>query len=318
MTRTAFWNVVLSLIAALSGGMSDVGFADGTPMRRVLVIGMDGTRPDAIAAAKTPHLDRLIAAGAFSDTTQILGDRYQENDTVSGPGWSSFLTGVWADKHGVNNNSFQGKNYGKYPHFFTLLKQQFPQARTGSFIDWTPIDEHIVSDADVRKSHPAHGADEYTAADKLVMADAVAFLREDDPHAVMAYFGAIDETGHKHGFHPSVPQYVQAIETVDSHIGALLDAMTSRPRFADENWLVIVSTDHGGLGTGHGGGHKVPEIRTTFLIVSGSGVSPGKITEPTFVVDVVGTALVHLGCELKPEWELDGRPIGLAVPAKRN
>ena len=90
--------------------------------QRVLVIGIDGVRPDALAVAQTPNLDRLVRAGAFADTTQILGTRYSKSNTISGPGWSSILTGVWADKHGVHDNEFKGKNYKQFPHFFQRLK----------------------------------------------------------------------------------------------------------------------------------------------------------------------------------------------------
>lgn len=69
----------------------------------MLYLGIDGARFDALQAATTPTL----AAGIHSDTCLILGDRYRENDTISGPGWSTILTGVWADKHGVNDNSFK-------------------------------------------------------------------------------------------------------------------------------------------------------------------------------------------------------------------
>ena len=127
----------------------------------------------------------------------------------------------------------------------------------------------------------------------------------------MVYFGAVDETGHKHGFHPDVPQYVAAIEQVDEHVGEVLTAMRSRPNFEREDWLVVVSTDHGGKGTGHGDGHKVPEILTTFIIVSGQSATKGRISQPTYVVDVPVTGLVHLGVKLDPEWKLDGKPVGL-------
>ena len=74
---------------------------------------------------------------------------------------------------------------------------------------------------------------------------------------------------------------------------------------------MIVCTDHGGRATNHGGGHEFPEITETFLIVSGPSASTGESTEPTRQVDVVATALTHLRVPLKPEWKLDGRPVGL-------
>src|SRR2546421_548022 len=56
--------------------------------RHVLLIGIDGTRPDALLAAKPPNLSALIAEGTFSDKAQA-GDI-----TNSGPGWATVLTGT--------------------------------------------------------------------------------------------------------------------------------------------------------------------------------------------------------------------------------
>lgn len=285
-------------------------FADDVPTNRLLVIGIDGCRPDALAAAQTPNLDALIKAGAFTDKTQILGDRYRDNDTISGPGWSSFLTGVWADKHGVNDNSFAGKNYEPFPHFFRRIKDRWPKARTGSFVDWEPIDTHIVEAADVRVVHPAKGAINYAENDIVLAREASQFLSSGEPHVAMVYFGAVDETGHAHGFHSNVPEYMHAIETVDERVGEVVRAMKQRANYAKENWLVVVSTDHGGKDKGHSDGHKVPEILTTFLIVSGPSSAKGKIDQPTFIVDVTATGLAHLGVEI-PAY-MDGRAVGLA------
>ena len=83
----------------------------------LLVIGIDGLRPDAMQQAKTPNIDTLIQNGAVSFQCQFLGERYRKND-VTAPGWSSVLTGVWADKHGVQANSFKVKHFGTYPHLF--------------------------------------------------------------------------------------------------------------------------------------------------------------------------------------------------------
>lgn len=285
--------------------------AEETPRNRVLIIGIDGIRRDALLQVAAPNLQGLIERGAFATNTEILGERYDKNDTISGPGWSSFLTGVWADKHGVHDNSFAGKNYQHFPHIFARVKQQFPTAQTASFVDWEPIDTHIVSAADIRKVYPARGAAGYTEKDREITRDAAKLLREGDPHLVFTYLGAVDETGHKFGFHPSVNEYMESIRTVDAHVGTLLQAMKSRENYAHENWLVLVSTDHGGVGLGHGSGHQQPEIRNTFLIVSGSNVVPGIIETQTYLVDLPVTALVHLGVIIDPAWQLDGRAVGL-------
>lgn len=528
------------------------------PAGRVLIIGSDGTRPDAIAKANTPNLDKLIREGAFTDTADILGKRYDKNNTISGPGWSSILTGVWADKHGVHDNSFQGRNYELFPHFFKRLKSAYPDAQTVSLVSWPPVHEFILTDADIEKveplprskgelidlkasadkvqintrdgewhhllatrdesavrlyldgklvgevsadldpfdltgefyflgrdtrkgktrfkgelddirlwqraltegeisassqgkpvsnrngliaeytftssappssalngnlpelrnsaspqqgtlnasiypanqqgrdtkktlsvtggilSLPADGADDQglrvqitpelrrvtqgpftiearfrttdtgrnilfgnygkdhghlnlelhegntvrlyldpqnprksnnldreAQRDKIMAENAARILREEDPTAMFVYFHQGDATGHSIGFSPEIPEYVRAIENIDACVGTVLKGLQSRKNYKDENWLVIVCTDHGGYLKGHGGGHNNPEIRNVFLIVSGPAAKVGRIEEQAYLVDVTGTALTHLLGKIDPRWQIDGKAVGL-------
>ena len=285
--------------------------AEAAPRKKVLVIGIDGCRTDALKEADTPQLDRLIANGVLVENTSILGERATGSDTVSGPGWSSILTGVWADKHGVKDNKFAGADYHAYPHFFRRVKDARPTAFTASIVTWEPIHERIVTAADAALVFPSDKLEQYAVNDVKVAAEAKTLLETKDPDAVFLYFGVVDETGHTHGFHPTVKPYVNAISTTDTRVGIVLDALRARPTYADEDWLVIVCTDHGGRGTSHGKCHEYPEVRNVFLIVSGPSVVKQPVEQPTFLVDVPATALTHLGVAIDPKWKLDGRPVGL-------
>jgi predicted AlkP superfamily pyrophosphatase or phosphodiesterase len=296
---------LLILVVAATGAPAE------PPVKKLLLIGIDGCRFDAVTAADTPHLDTLIRTGAFTAEAQILGMRYFRNDTVSGPGWSSILTGVWADKHGVDDNKFTRPNYDQYPHFFARLKQRHPQARTVSLVTWTPIEERMVRSADVHEAFASNNAEEYIAGDARAARRAAELLEHADPTAMFLYLGQVDETGHKHGFHPSVRPYLDAIERVDTLMGDVLAAIRRRQTYAAEDWLVIVTSDHGGRGTDHSKGHQVPEIRNSFLIVSGPSAARGRLEGPVYIVDAPVTGLVHLGVELDEAWQLDGRPVGL-------
>ena len=301
------WYFLLVVIVLL---MASAASAEDAARKKVLLFGIDGCRPDALRTAETPHLDQLIREGAFADDTQILGERYRDNDTVSGPGWSSILTGVWADKHGVNGNEFRQPNYEEYPHFFRRIKDAQPSAFTASLATWAPITEKIVTAADVSRQL-REPKESYGKGDEAVAAEAVRLLREENPTAMFVYLGNVDETGHVHGFHPSVEPYVTEIETVDRLVGTVLQALRERPSYGEEDWLILVGTDHGGQGTGHGNGQNVPEILNGFLIASGPAAARGKIEQPTYIVDIVPTALAHLGIDIDPAWKLDGRPVGL-------
>jgi predicted AlkP superfamily pyrophosphatase or phosphodiesterase len=264
------------------------------PSKKVLIIGIDGCRPDALLAAKAPHLHRLIETGAFSDRART-GDI-----TVSGPGWASLLTGVWRDKHGVRDNNFEGANFRAYPDVLARVKQARPAAFVASVVHWAPIRTKIVTAADQTSAHKTD-AEVARVAGKL--------LAERDPDVLFVHFDDVDHAGHAHGFSPTEPKYVAAITTVDGLVGQLLDAVKRRKGRAAEDWLILVSTDHGGSGKSHG--KDIPEHRTIFLIVHGSAAVPGRITPPPAIVDVAPTALRHLGVPVDPAWKLDGRAVGL-------
>ena len=276
---------------------------------RVLFLGIDGCRYDCLDKAQAPHLKRLRDAGCYADDTLIQGARYKASDTVSGPGWSSLLTGVWADKHGVDDNRFSAPDFDRDPLSFPRLRPADPQAETAAFSNWPPISEAIVCDADLNLKF---GTEEhYARGDRDTAAAAVDSLRRGNPRAVFAYFGQVDAHGHEFGFSSESPQYMAAIERADALVGTVIDALVRRTNYKDENWLVLVSTDHGGFNNDHRNGHNKPQVMRGFTIVSGAAAARGKLTEQTYIVDVPVTALTHLGVKIKPEWELDGRAVGL-------
>ncbi len=301
----ACWLVVLAAVQS-----APVVAEDEVLRRKVLILGIDGCRTDALLAAETPNIDDLKKNGIWSDQVHILASQDSSADTVSGPGWSNLLTGVWPQKHGVTNNKFKGRKLDDYPHFFRRLKESRPQAVTVSLESWGAIHGLIVRDADVsqwlRKEKES-----YSDGDRKVTLRACRLLADSDPDAMFVYLGNVDATGHEEGFHPSVKSYMAAIETVDRQIGEILRALRARSHYRLEDWLILVCTDHGGEGKEHGDGHKNPNITTVFMIVSGPSAERGKLDRVAYQVDVAATALAHLGVPIRKEWKLDGKPVGL-------
>jgi len=262
--------------------------------RKVLIIGVDGCRPDCLLAAETPNYKALGKNGLLLDEAQT-GDI-----TVSGPGWSSMLTGVWRGKHGVRANDFQGSDFERYPHFFTRLREVSPDLKLYSTSNWDPIDKKILSGASASRDFQD---------DDGVEKQAIEYLAIPDADIVFAAFDDVDHAGHATGFSRANPKYLSAIETIDARVGRILAALKSRPSYAKESWLILSTTDHGGSGTGHG--QNIPEHRTIFLLVSGDDVAKVRPTLPAAVVDVPALVAAHLGVVPKPEWGWDGVPVGL-------
>ena len=262
--------------------------------KKVLIIGIDGCRPDALQAADTPVIDSLVRRGASSFDTQTC--RFAR----SGPCWSSMLTGVWEDKHGVTDNTLEGANFFEYPHFFGRVKQLMPATISASIVNWAPIGRIASKTADVSV---IFGSDEEVAH------EACRVLKTDGPDIVFVQFDEVDATGHTSEFSADDSNYLAAIQIVDALVGRLVDVVEERRVNTDEDWLVMLSSDHGGSRNRHG--LDIPEHTTVFLILEGPSVEPGAALGETGVVDVAATAMAHLGLEVDPSWGWDGSAVGL-------
>jgi predicted AlkP superfamily pyrophosphatase or phosphodiesterase len=218
---------------------------------------------------------------------------------------------VFADKHGVTDNSFKDHKLSDFPNFLRRYETLRPNARTAALITWKPFRDSLFDATKGSRFLVDGDAQGYERADKEVARAATTLFANENPDIVFAYFGNVDMLGHGYGFHPKSYKYTNGIETVDTYIGEMLDALRQRQTYANEDWLIVVCTDHGGQGRDHGLGRDVPEIRSGFLLLHGPSVKPGRIDERTTNADVAATVLSHLGVELQPEWKLDGKPVGL-------
>ena len=86
---------------------------DCADTNKVLIVGIDGCRADALLAAATPNIDKLWQDGAFSFHVRT------DPITTSGPCWTSLLTGVWHAKHRILDESYATPP--AFPHFFQRL-----------------------------------------------------------------------------------------------------------------------------------------------------------------------------------------------------
>jgi predicted AlkP superfamily pyrophosphatase or phosphodiesterase len=304
MRRFFLFAVLLLAACGADGGASKT--------KHALVIGIDGVRVDALQQASTPHLDTLIADGTVTYDAfagGVLGTP-TEQGTWSGPGWSSILTGVWIDKHGVGFNGFLAPRFDEYPHFFARIRELEPNAYLSSFVTWGPINENILASEEADEAFWPMESD--SAKGDIAVTDAVvAHFGEQTPTVVFVQLDEVDHQGHVAGHAATVPEYIDALETVDAQIGEMLDAVRARPTYDQELWLVVVTTDHGGIGTGIGHGGQSDDERTIFIIASGGAVGRGHTISagPGHTV-VPPTVMAHLGLAIDPAWGWESEPFG--------
>lgn len=300
----------LTLLAALAVAQTAVAQDD-----KILVIGIDGLGPRGLGPATTPSLDAVadgswaagyrgaLAAGSF--VGGVIGGPTQQI-TSSGPGWSSILTGTWVNKHGVSDNSFNGRDFENHPCFLETLEEDDPTRFTASVIQWDPIDTFIV--ASVEDADSSMDYRSLPAGELAVAVDAASVLSAQDVDVMFVHLDDVDGAGHCCGV--SSAAYADQVEETDGHVGMMLDAIKSRPNFLFEDWMIVVVSDHGHTFTGGHGGQSHLE-RTNVLIVSSKHVSTGYIPGRPSALDVSATVLAHAGLAVPANQE--GTPRGAVV-----
>ncbi len=262
--------------------------------RKVLVVGYDGARPDVLRAADTPVLDGLLPGSrySFAATTQRTWS------TVSGPGWSSILTGVDVNKHNVLGNDPDqfAARHTTWPSF--IARAHDSGLTTAAVVHWIMIWTEFL----LPEGKTTFG--ETIQSDKLVADRTADLLEDEDYDVIFVHLDDPDHVGHDSGYSLDNPEYVKVHADCDAFLGEILDGLMSRSTFVDEHWLVAMTTDHGGIGTGHS--ERSADTWTIWTVYASPDLTPGEIPtsgNPSHL-DIHPTVLDFLGIE--PVNDLDG------------
>src|SRR5690606_25515997 len=128
-------------------------------------------------------------------------------------------------------------------------------------------------------------------------ARAAAVILESKPNLTFVQLDHVDHAGHE--FEHESPQYVAAIEVADKLVGKIVDAL--RKAGISERTIVLVTSDHGGSGKGHGKS-VLRQIEIPWIIW-GPGVARGKqIESQVLTYDTAATAAYVLGLDPPEVW----------------
>ena len=255
----------------------------------VFVIAFDGWGSYCMDSVAMPNTRALMEAGTYTlhKRTVLPSD--------SAPNWASMFAGAPNEFHGWSNNGsgpdvvpvYANEN-GVFPTIFSILREQVPEAEIGCIFEWGGIRPLIDE-----KAH------DYCVKEKQenLTPLAIEYIKEKKPDFLTVIYDDPDHVGHADGH--DTPQYYAKMEQLDAWLGEIIAAIKEAGIYDDS--IIIVTSDHGGIGTRHGG-RSLMEMDTPF-IVAGKGIrKAGEFKEYMMQYDTAHTIAEMFGLEIPQLW----------------
>jgi predicted AlkP superfamily pyrophosphatase or phosphodiesterase len=268
--------------------------ARGAVTDHVIVISIDGLRPDAIGAFEAHVMQRMLREGAYSLTAETV----YPSKTL--PSHTSMLTGVPPAVHGVTWNTDRTATHGKVepPTIFALAKAA--GFSTAAFFS-KPKLRHLQQPGSLDHAQAPVGLGSFSAAQTVE--DATRYMRFRRPNLMFVHIAEPDAAGHSFGWMGQA--YRMAVRRADAAVGRIIAAADAT--YGAGQYTVIVTADHGGHERGHGSDHE-DDMQIPW-IAWGAGVERGALVQPINTMDTAATVLWLLGVAEPPVWQ------GVAVAA---
>ncbi|OFW17067.1 MAG: hypothetical protein A3F70_17335 [Acidobacteria bacterium RIFCSPLOWO2_12_FULL_67_14] len=255
----------------------------------VVLVSIDGLRPDAIARFSATHLQRLMGEGSYSLSARTI----MPSKTL--PSHTSMLTGEPPEEHGVvwNNVVSARADVVESPTVFSIARAH--GYRTAAFFSkakFGPLQRPGTLDY---SQAPGGWFGRWSSA--RTMGDVRSYLENERPNLLFVHLSDPDRAGHSSGWMSEA--YGRAVRSADAAVGALLIA--AEAAYGKGNYSVLVTADHGGHEFDHGSDD--PQDVMIPWIAWGRGVTIGALEHVAIeTFDTASTVLWLLGIEEPEAW----------------
>jgi predicted AlkP superfamily pyrophosphatase or phosphodiesterase len=268
--------------------------------RHVVLVSIDGLRPDAIGTFATPTLQRLTHEGSFT----LHASTITPSKTL--PSHTSMLTGEPPERHGVLWNNVVSARTDRIEQTTVFGVARSHGYTTAAFFSKPKFQPLQRPDA-LDYSQAPGGWWGGWKSEKTVM-DVERYLAASRPNLLFVHLADPDRAGHASGWMSQA--YGRAVSHADTAVNRLL--LASEGAFGKGNFTFIVTADHGGHEHNHGSDD--PRDVTIPWIVWGRGVKVNQLPDRSVrTMDTASTVLWLLGVDEPTEWA--GSPVTGAFTA---
>lgn len=233
----------------------------GEKTKKALLIGFDGARADTmqlLCESESEPVSGALFTSGYSAVNALKaegglylsyagGEKDDPQETSTAQGWAAILTGVWGGVNGVK------KHVPLKNETPTVLRELAEQGKTAAFLaEWN---DHFTitykNEIELVKHEKTPLRFIQFETDKALQQ---AFLQEiqNGTDCIFGIFEGPDYNGHSTQFGMQNYRYVMSVLHLDNIAYSLLEAVKARPTYAEEDWLILITSDHGGHKHGHG------------------------------------------------------------------
>jgi predicted AlkP superfamily pyrophosphatase or phosphodiesterase len=251
-------------------------------MPPIILITLDGVRPDALTTARCPTLNSVRENGAGTLQARSV------MPSVTLPCHTSIFHSVPPARHGITSNLYVpmarplpgivevARTAGKRIAFFYNWEQLRDLARPG----------HIHYSYFRDSSRVADGDDE-------TVSQASRFIQKEKPDFGFLYLGTIDTAGHDYGWMSE--GYLHQLEHIDTLLGRFFETLPAE-------YTAILHSDHGGHDRSHGT-HLDEDMLIPWMAI-GPNIKKGyTIQSEITLLDTAPTIARIMGIPAHDEWE---------------
>lgn len=248
---------------------------EGKTVKKAVVLGYDGCRADTLKIlgdASESAIMTLINDGGKAVISYCGGVNYPNFNTQAtstAPGWCSMLTGQWADVHGIKKNYVPKSN-----DHLTLLTTLVEDGTIDSSAFYVSRDGHFNESDCTYWNEKSYAAEKGlnvnfvdAGDDNGTYSNVITDLgKADCSDFIFSIFEYCDHEGHTTGFDPKNKRYANKFNDVQKAADEIISAVKARPTYETEDWLILITADHGGFDLTHGS--MTIQERYTFIIAN--------------------------------------------------
>lgn len=236
----------------------------GKVEKKVIVMGYDGFREDGLELLLEDPFSsvRMVADEGGLYHTYAGGERNRNQETTTGPGWASILSGEWSDVTGVKNCEdtkrdevdtclMEAAKRGISSAFVASWKEHFSVTYKNdiSYVKQNHLPFQFVQTENDGETY------EWVLSQVEKRAGGESCERQESD-VIFFTLEVTDAIGHQTGYGNENPAYRDACVIADTCGRNILWEIQNRNTYEQEEWLILITTDHGGIGTTHGGQTK--------------------------------------------------------------